>query len=95
MAKIQPVKIWKNGQSKEATVFNLRIISDDLSSSASFYYSLSEENSDGTPEELGTFLNVLSDGNLSMSTEEYEEWDNSNESAYEWAAEKLSLVLVD
>jgi hypothetical protein len=94
MAQIQPVQIWKNGQNKEANNFGLRIIADDLSSSATFYYCLSEEGSTGTPEELSSFLNVLSDGNLSMSSEEYDEWDNSNEAAYAWAATKLGLVII-
>lgn len=94
MVQIQPVQIWKNGQSKDATVFSLRIISDDLASSATFYYSLGEENTAGTPEEIATFTNVLSDGNLSMSPEEYADWDNSNEGAYDWAVGKLGLTIV-
>jgi hypothetical protein len=39
--KIQPVQSWQNGQQKEATEFELRIVSDNLSTSAVFYYSLS------------------------------------------------------
>jgi len=39
--KIQPVQSWQNGQAKEATEFDLRIINDNLSTSATFYYSLS------------------------------------------------------
>ena len=41
--KIQPVQSWQNGQQKEATEFELRIVSDNLSTSATFYYSLSSE----------------------------------------------------
>lgn len=41
--KITPVQTWSNGQAKEATEFNLRIISDNLLDAATFYYSLSSE----------------------------------------------------
>lgn len=94
MVQIQPVQIWKNGQENEADMFNLRIIEDNLSSSATFYYSLGKNSLVGLPEELNTFLNVLSEGNLSMSIEEYDNWDNSNEEAYAWAINKLGLVAV-
>jgi hypothetical protein len=83
MAQIEPIQIWKNGQVKVATIFDLKITIDDLSSSASFCYSLIEEST-----------NVLISGNLEMSTDEYAEWDNSNEAAYLWAAEKLGLVII-
>lgn len=38
---IQPVTSWQNGQEKQATIFDLRIVNDNLSTSATFYYSLS------------------------------------------------------
>jgi len=38
---IQPVTSWQNGQEKQATIFDLRIVGDNLSTSATFYYSLS------------------------------------------------------
>lgn len=90
MAKIQPVQIWKDGQTKQAEVFNLLIISDNLSSSAQFYYELME-----APSDEGVVNGqILSNGNLSMSGQEYEDWDDSNDSAYSWAAGKLGLTIV-
>lgn len=84
--KITPVQTWANGQAKEATEFNLRIISDNILDAATFYYSLSSEESE-----------VVAEGNLSMDSVDYAEWGKSsdiNAAAYVWAADKLKLVLV-
>ena len=40
MKQIQPVSIWFNGQIYQATIFNMISISDNLSTSATFYYQL-------------------------------------------------------
>jgi hypothetical protein len=40
--QIQPVSIWANGQSKEASELDARIIYDDLATSCTFYYELKE-----------------------------------------------------
>lgn len=93
MAKIQPVQIWKDGQVKTAQEFNLISNLDDLSSTASFRYGLCEETiEDSDGNKTGGF--EISSGNLSMTPEEYQDWDNSNEQAYAWAAQKLSLVII-
>lgn len=90
MAQIQPVQIWKNGQNKQAEVFNLLSVSDNLDTSAQFYYELRE-----APMEDGAISGeLLSSGNLSMDGQEYLDWDDSNASAYSWAAAKLSLVII-
>jgi hypothetical protein len=93
MAKIQPVQIWKDGQVKTAEEFNLISNMDNLSSAASFRYGLCEattQDSEGN-EIIGE---EISSGNLYMTTQEYQDWDNSNEQAYAWAAQKLSLVII-
>jgi len=41
--KIQPISSWINGQEKLGTIFNLYVIKDNLSTSATFYYSISTE----------------------------------------------------
>ncbi len=41
--KIQPISSWVNGQEKQGTLFNLYVINDNLSTSATFYYSISTE----------------------------------------------------
>lgn len=92
MKKIQPVSIWSNGQSKFAEYFDLRIIADDLQSSATFYYQLQEKVVDEEGNEsAGPALAV---GNLSISDPEYDTWDGSNSWAYDWAASQLNIVIV-
>jgi hypothetical protein len=41
--KIQAISSWQNGQEKLGTEFNLYVINDNLSTSATFYYSISSE----------------------------------------------------
>jgi len=86
MKQIQPVSIWYNGQMVQATLFNLVSISDNLSTSATFYYALLNA------EEVR-----LADGNLTMTGFDYEAYStspDSNSYAYNWAAGKLNLTLV-
>jgi hypothetical protein len=85
--QIQPVSIWSNGQSKEASELDARIIYDDLATSATFYYELKEVVD-------GVSGSALSVGNVSMDSEDYIDWDNSNEEAYVYIAGKLNLTIV-
>lgn len=90
--EIQGVQIWKNGTEKIANQLDLRIIADDLSTSATFYYSLSSGAVKG-----GASSEVLADGNLTISGEDYHTWgdsDDINLEAYVWAADQLSLTLI-
>jgi hypothetical protein len=84
---IQPVSIWANGQSKQASELDARIIFDDLATSATFYYELKEVVE-------GVSGSVLSVGNIAMDGEDYIDWDNSNEEAYVYIASKLNLTIV-
>jgi hypothetical protein len=83
--QIQPVSIWNNGQSKQASELDARIIYDDLATSCTFYYELKEVLEEGS--------SVLSVGNVSMDSEDYQNWDNSNEQAYVYIADKLNLTI--
>jgi hypothetical protein len=88
--KISPISSWQNGQEKQGTEFNLRIINDDLSTFAQFYYSISTEQTEETISQ------VLVDGNLTLSGADYQTWDSSvsaNEWAYNWAATQLKLTI--
>jgi hypothetical protein len=93
MKKIQPVTIWKNGESQEANLLNAYIINDNLQSSCSFYYSLcaSGEGTEETPLVIGQ---TLADGNLTMDGENYLAWDGDNDYAFTYIAEKLNLTLI-
>ena len=94
MKAIQPVTIWVNGQQQTATQFSLRIIADDLATSATFYYELLSQTTDAE----GVVTNTpLANGNSSLSGAEYDAWDESssiNDDAYVRIAAKLNLTLV-
>jgi len=86
MKQIQPISIWYNGSMVAATLFNLVSISDNLSTTASFYYAL-----------LSSAEVRLAEGNLTMDGFDYQAYSTSPDSnafAYTWAAAKLNLTLV-
>jgi hypothetical protein len=85
MKTIQPVSIWYNGSMVAATIFNMVSISDNLSTSATFYYQL-----------FSATNQQLADGNLTMDGFDYEAYSTSPDSnayAYSWGASKLNLTL--
>jgi hypothetical protein len=85
MKQIQPLTLWVDGQQKVATEFNLNIIYDNLYNSATFYWTLLDENTI-----------KLQDGNLTIVEPDYSVWGSSadiNEAAYQWAASKLNIIL--
>jgi hypothetical protein len=112
MKAIQPLSIWANGEIKEANKMNLHVVHDDLKSSCTFYYSLLKEteyvqpeNLNQNPEELSPAADlvptysseILTQGNLIISGEDYDNWNNEtniNDAAYVWAAGKLGLTLI-
>lgn len=86
MKQIQPFTLWVNGQEVTATLFNLIIINDNLTNSATFYWQL-----------LDADAVKLQDGNLTMGEPDYDVWGASadiNLAAYQWAASKLNITLV-
>lgn len=89
MKSIEPIQIWKNGESFEATILNAYIINDNLMSSCTFYYQLCA--SDEDPLVIGQ---TLADGNVTMSGDDYTNWDDSNDAAYSYIAEKLNLTII-
>lgn len=91
MKSIQPIQVWKNGEEKQANTLSLVLINDDLSTNATFYYQLIASSSD---EEGNASTEQLADGNVSMSGEDYQNWDDSNDGAYSFCAGKLNLTIV-
>ena len=92
MKQIQPVSIWVNGQVKTGSWLNAYIINDNLSSSATFYWSILAS---GTEE--GTAGEKLSEGNSTIDGENYIVWGESadiNLAAYQWIASQLGLTLI-
>lgn len=97
--KIQPISSWQNGQEKQGTIFNLRIVSDNLSTSATFYYSISSEEISHIETKVVSQINgevteevkvvdsnaqILVEGNLNIDGADYQEWD-ADSSANAWA----------
>ena len=86
MKQIQPVSIWYNGEIKQATIFNLIGINDNLVDTCIFYYQI--------------FVSpnlAVADGNLEMTGADYIAYSTSttaNDYAYEWGATQLNLTLV-
>ena len=93
MKQIEPIGIWKNGESFEANLLSAYIINDNLETSCTFYYSLcsSGEGTEALPLVIGQ---TLADGNITMGGQSYIDWDNSNDAAYSYIAEKLNLTII-
>ena len=90
MKQIQPVGIWFNGAIVNANYLNLVSTSDNLVSSATFYYVL-------YANEMDMQGNALANGSLTMDGFDYEAYSSSPDSngyAYSWAAGKLNLTLI-
>ena len=86
MKEIQPVSIWYNGQIIQATIFNMTSITDNLMSSATFYWQL-----------FSSSKIQISEGNLIMGGADYTTYSSSADSnsyAYQWGAAQLNLTLV-
>ena len=115
MRPIEPVQVWFNGVEMEANRLNLYITNDNLKDTAQFYYALCVEEEIPTtttttgegPTPPSAVISVgppmkiiqVTQGNLTMTGQEYLDWDESsagtiNEAAFVWAAGKLNLTLV-
>lgn len=94
MKQIEPVTIWKNGESQKANLLNAVIINDNLATSCSFYYQLcaSGEGTEAMPLVIGQ---TLAEGNLTMDGENYLAWDGANDYAFDYIAQKLNLTLIE
>jgi hypothetical protein len=92
MKNISPVTIWKNGQDKTASILDAIIINDNLSSSCTFYWMLKE--ADSVVDEQTVAGQVLADGNVTMSGEDYDDWDGSNTYAFEYIAEQINVTIL-
>jgi len=86
MKQIQPVSIWYNGIMVQATIFNMTSISDNLSTSATFYYQL-----------ITSSNQYVAQGNLTMTDFDYDAYTtspDSNSYAYQWGATQLNLTII-
>ena len=81
MKTIESISIWDKGQTKEATILNAYGTNLQLNNSANFWYGLLSDN-----------MEVLASGNLTMSGQDYQEW-NADEFAWDWIAAQLNLTI--
>jgi hypothetical protein len=86
MKTIESVSIWDNGQTVEAKVLNAYAVNVTLGTSATFYYQLLSQTTEGNVGQQ------VAQGNLLMSGEAYQEW-NQDEFAWDWVAEQLNLTI--
>jgi hypothetical protein len=86
MKLINEVSIWDNGVNKKATILNAYVFNLILNESAIFYYGLSAQNEDGSIGE------TLTQGNLSMTGQDYQDWLIDND-AWDYIAKSLNLVI--
>lgn len=82
MKTIQPISLWKDGAIEVASIIDMYISYDDLKSQCAFQYVLYND----------TFSN-LANGKIDMLGQDYIDWDNSNDSAYTYAASVLNLQI--
>ena len=80
MKTIQPVVFPLNLGT--AIILNANCISDNLSTSATFYYSL-----------LSDTMTQLSQGNLTMTGQDYADWQ-TNQYAYDWIATQIDVTII-
>ena len=85
MKQIESISIWDNGTVQEASVLNTYAVNVQLDNSATFWWGLYSTVN-------GQIVNQLSQGNLSMSCEDYTQW-TIDEYAWEYVATQLNLTI--
>ena len=86
MKTIQPINVWVDGATQQATQLTLTIIFDNLDTEAVFNYVLSDNDN-----------NALVTGRLPIEGTDYQTWGQStdaNNDAYVFAAAALNLSLI-
>lgn len=86
MKTIEPVNIWDNGTSKEATILSAYAVNVTLGTSATFWYGLFSKT------ELGALGVQLAAGNIYMSGDDYAAWQEDNV-AWDFLAGNLNLTI--
>lgn len=90
MKPIQPLTIWLNGQTLVADILNISSAYDNILDTATFSWQLYKS-------EIDQPNTLLVNGNLTISGQEYIDWNASgdvNEAAYIWVAEQLNVTII-
>ena len=93
--KIQSITTWFNGEPQTVTNFTLISIKDDFETSATLYYELQKEILNDEMELKG-YENIIT-ATLDINGQDYKDWTSTpdaNAWIYNWAANKLKLVLI-
>jgi hypothetical protein len=96
MKAITPVNIWHEGSLKEASLLSVASSYDDLNTYATFSYRImvaAEQPVEPVTPPMAINETVAS-GQIHMGGQDYIDWDNSNDAAYDYVAGKLNLELV-
>ena len=88
MKNIQPIQIWVNGLMQTASELDARIINDDLSNSATFYWELKTTSTEEQPAVQ------LAQGNANISGEDYDNWGGDNDYAYAFIAKQINVSIL-
>lgn len=84
MKAIEPLEgFWNNNGFESAHFINMRF-TDNVKSEAVFYY-----------EFLNESKQMLANGNFIIDGETYQNWDGSNEGAWNFAATKLGIIFIE
>jgi hypothetical protein len=86
MKTIEPVSVWDNGTVQQAVILNSYATNVTLNTSATFWFGLFTETTEGF---LG---NQVTQGNLTMTGDAYTQWQSDNY-AWDWIAEQLNLTI--
>jgi hypothetical protein len=89
--KIQPINVWVNGESKVAEFLDANGINVVLFTTGGFYWTLWTKVVDAEGNDVPG--EQIAQGNLQMTTEEYQLWQD-DEYAIEWVAAQLNLTIV-
>ena len=88
IVSIQPVQSWNRGTVTTLNVFRLQSINDNLKDSCTFYWQIGNQ----VPlQPEGVQQTWVQDGNLTMSGQDYLNWNGSNDVAMTWALGQLNL----
>ena len=92
MAKqISPVNVWVNGQVKVAEYLDAYGINVVLFTNGAFFWSLSTKVVDAEGNDVPG--EQIAQGNLQMTDEEYQLWEQ-DDYAIQWVAAQLNLTII-
>jgi hypothetical protein len=92
MKKIQEFSLWYNGELRVAKWVNVYVSTIMLGVSAEISFQLYEGRVVDDVEIEGGVL--LSSGTLKMQGQDYANWGDDDDYVWDWAANKLGLVIV-